>query len=143
MPISFPLSPSTNQTYTYNNIVWRYDGNSWNKVGSSITGPADVSDRDNTSTGFFSLPRGTTAQRPTSVNDGYVRFNTDLDRVEYYDATLAAWITVSGVTSSLTTMSVDYLVVAGGGGGGGYLAGGGGGGGFRTGTSTVNFTNRN
>jgi len=123
MPISFPANPTANQTYTYNNSVWRYDGNSWVRSGTSITGPADVSDRANTSTGFFSLPRGTTAQRPTSVNDGYMRFNTDLDRVEYYDVTLASWITVSGVTSTASSMSVEYLIVAGGGGGGAAEAG--------------------
>jgi hypothetical protein len=136
MPISFPANPTVNQTYTYNNSVWRYDGNSWVKSGTSITGPADVSDRNNTSTGFFSLPRGTTAQRPGSAADGYMRFNTDLDRVEYYDVTVGGWITVSGVTSSATTMNLDYLVVAGGGAGGNYYYGGGGGaGGFRTGTA--------
>jgi len=52
-------------------------------------GSAVVYNTDSNNTGFFSLPRGTTAQRPTSVNDGYMRFNTDLDRVEYYDVTLS------------------------------------------------------
>ena len=46
--------------------------------------PALVSDQDNTSTGHFDVPAGTTAQRPVSPNSGYVRFNTDLDQLEQY-----------------------------------------------------------
>ena len=30
------------------------------------------------------LPTGTTAERPPSPEDGYIRFNTDTDNVEYY-----------------------------------------------------------
>ena len=29
MPINFPLSPSVNQTYTYNGRTWIYNGNAW------------------------------------------------------------------------------------------------------------------
>jgi len=47
----------------------------------------DFSSVNNTNTGFFSLPRGTTAQRPASSNAGYLRYNTDHyggARPEYY-----------------------------------------------------------
>ena len=47
----------------------------------------DFSSTNNTNTGFFSLPRGTTAQRPASSNQGYLRYNTDHyggARPEYY-----------------------------------------------------------
>ena len=47
----------------------------------------DFSSVNNTNTGFFSLPRGTTAQRPGSSNPGYLRYNTDHyggARPEYY-----------------------------------------------------------
>ena len=37
----------------------------------------NFSSQNNTNTGFFSLPRGTTAQRPASSNQGYLRYNTD------------------------------------------------------------------
>jgi hypothetical protein len=33
------------------------------------------------------LPSGTTAQRPTTVSAGYIRFNTDTDVLEVYDGT--------------------------------------------------------
>lgn len=51
--------------------------------GGSIA-PALVSDQANTSTGYFDLPAGTTAQRPANSNTGYVRFNTTLDQLEQY-----------------------------------------------------------
>lgn len=41
-----------------------------------------------TSSGLL-LPVGNTAQRPSPVNQGTVRYNTDLDRVEVYDG--AGW----------------------------------------------------
>ena len=34
MPIDFPSSPTTNQTYTYNNKVWVYSGTAW--VGGTV-----------------------------------------------------------------------------------------------------------
>jgi hypothetical protein len=46
--------------------------------------PIAISDRINTSTGFFDLPTGTTAQRPSSPNNGYIRFNTTLGTLEIY-----------------------------------------------------------
>ena len=34
MPIDFPSSPTTNQTYTYNNKLWVYNGTAW--VGGTV-----------------------------------------------------------------------------------------------------------
>jgi hypothetical protein len=48
--------------------------------------PAVVSDTNNTSTGYFDLPAGTTAQRPITPNVGYVRYNTTLGFLEQYTA---------------------------------------------------------
>ena len=50
------------------------------------------------------LPRGTTAQRPSNAPAGSVRFNTDNDRLEYYDGTV--WRNGDG-SSSQTTMTRD------------------------------------
>ena len=55
--------------------------NSWQVV--AVT-PTAVSDQSNTSTGYFDLPAGTTAQRPSSPNVGYIRYNTTLGFVEQY-----------------------------------------------------------
>ena len=48
------------------------------------------------------LPSGTTAQRPTTVSAGYVRFNTDLGGLEIYDGT--AW---DNVTSTITSQVLN------------------------------------
>jgi hypothetical protein len=127
-------------------------------------GPTQVSDEANTSTGYFQLPRGTTAQRPASPATGMVRFNTELNYIEEYRS--GQWIAVSNVfaasggtetivnvggtnykvhtfTTSGTftvqsgTASVEYLIVAGGGGGGSEHGGGGGAGGRLTGTTSL------
>jgi hypothetical protein len=59
------------------------------KAGGTISGNVD-----NTSTGYFDLPTGTTAQRPGSPNSGMIRFNTDLTQFEGY--TGSAWSAVGG-----------------------------------------------
>ena len=74
-------------------------------------------------TGYFTLPAGTTAQRPGSPTQGMTRYNTTLGYVEWYDTTGATWRPIYQAPS----ISVDYLVVAGGGGGGSHVGGGGGG----------------
>tara|TARA_R110000868_G_scaffold14_7_gene228 strand:- start:13185 stop:14612 length:1428 start_codon:yes stop_codon:yes gene_type:complete len=117
--------------------------------------PTAVSDQNNTSTGYFDLPSGTTAQRPASPAVGMIRFNTTLNYTEEYrDGVWQALsnvftaeggtVTTSGsykihtFTSSGTftvlsgTKAVEYLVVAGGAGGGGDSGGGGGAGGYRS-----------
>jgi hypothetical protein len=91
-------------------------------------------------TGYLGLPVGTTAQRPGSPVNGYMRYNTSTGYGEIYNATLGQWLQF-GAPPVLNT---EYLVVAGGGAGGGvsnfggYHAGGGGGGagGYLAGTLT-------
>ena len=50
-----------------------------NKANDTITG-----DIGNTSTGFFRIPSGTTAQRPATPLDGMRRYNTTTLRDEFY-----------------------------------------------------------
>jgi hypothetical protein len=99
-----------------------------NGSGGSVT-PAAVSDQNNTSTGYFDLPLGTSAQRPGSATTGMIRFNSTVSRYEGYNG--SEWVPF--VTSGYP-YTVEYLVVAGGGGGGG-TGGGGGAGGYRNSTS--------
>jgi hypothetical protein len=100
---------------------------------ANVTGvtPAVVSDQANTSTGYFDLPAGTTAQRPGSFTSGQTRYNTTLGVLEYSDGTY--WYSITATNNS--AYSADYLVVAGGGGGRNYA--GGGGGGTASGTTTL------
>lgn len=58
----------------------------------SVT-PQDVSDQDNTSTGFFDLPAGTTLERPANPNIGYLRFNVDLGYLEQF--TTSGWLSIA------------------------------------------------
>jgi mucin-19 len=92
----------------------------------TITNTGAVYDALTSSTGFFDLPAGTTAQRPGSPVAGMIRYNTTLGYPEWYSG--VAWIPMSEPAN----ISVDYLVIAGGGGGGAGRGGGGGAGGYRT-----------
>lgn len=49
---------------------------------------------DNNSTGYFDLPTGTTAQRPSVGNSGMVRFNTSINQFEGYNG--SNWGTIGG-----------------------------------------------
>ena len=139
---------------TYTNLL--FNPNSGLLQATSLTGtlpPAEVSDQNNTSTGYFDLPVGTTGERPGSPAEGMIRFNTTLTQTEEYRSSqwhaLSNKFTVTGGTISTaggynihtftssgtltvegaSASGVDYIVVAGGGGGGGSGAGGGGAGG--------------
>lgn len=46
--------------------------------------PALVSDQQNTSTGLFSLPAGTSAERPGTSYNGSLRYNTEFNRLEQF-----------------------------------------------------------
>lgn len=108
------------------NKFLKADG-TWSASGGGGT-PASVSDQANTSTGYFSLPRGTTAQRPGSPpQSGLCRMNTDNNQPEWYDSVNGIWVEFADGRQ----YDVEALIVAGGGGGGGGDGGGGGAGGYR------------
>ena len=65
--------------------------------------PAGVSDQANTSTGYFDLPAGTTAQRPVSPNTGMLRYNTTLGTLEQYNST--GWETIGGNQPVIASIS--------------------------------------
>ena len=56
-----------------------------------------------TGNGALSVPIGTTAQRPSTPNIGYVRFNTDIGNLENYTAN--GWFKVSIQQPSITSIS--------------------------------------
>lgn len=101
--------------------------------------PAQVSDQNNSSTGYFDLPVGTTAQRPVSPAEGMIRYNTTTSEYEVYKASLWRLIPVTAYS-----VSVEYLVIAGGAAGGssadGGGSGGGGAGGYRTATLSIDLS---
>lgn len=78
--------------------------------------PAQVSDQANTSTGYFDVPTGTTAQRPGSPTSGAIRFNTDTGSLEFYDGT--TWIqtnlipVVNSVTGTIYAGAASTLTLS-------------------------------
>jgi hypothetical protein len=97
------------------------------QLASGVLTPTAVSDQLNSSTGYFDLPAGTTAQRPGSSVNGMARYNSTTSQFEVYQN--GSW------TSYASVYTVEYLVIAGGGAGGGNGGGGGGGGGYRSSVS--------
>lgn len=70
---------------------------------STLFSPNIFSDKINVSTGYFSLPAGTTAQRPTSPPNGSVRFNTDLGVYEWYDSVSTLWLNYGTIRPAYAT----------------------------------------
>lgn len=84
-------STSTTTAATPNSVktAWDLANAALPKAGGTLSGNVD-----NTATGYFDLPVGTTAQRPVSPNSGYIRFNTDLGQYEGYNG--SAWASIGG-----------------------------------------------
>lgn len=162
MAITFPASPTLNQTTTTGGQLWIWNGTNWKAAASAA---AAVYDTAAISTGYFSLPAGTTGERPASPTAGMTRWNTTLDVAEmwtgstwYIYATTIQYISATGgVTTTSgnykihtftssgtftpitvpTNSTIEYLVIAGGGAGGYDRGGGGGAGGLLTGIGFV------
>lgn len=84
--------------------------------GSSLTGiQTSPYDQSTSSTGFFALPSGTTAQRPGSPAAGYARFNSDKTSFEYYTGT--DWVVgdirpvISGLSGSVFLNTASNLTL--------------------------------
>jgi hypothetical protein len=108
-----------------------YDGTRFQLIGNVATATT-VSDTVNSSTGYFQLPQGTTAQRPSSPANGMTRVNNTTNRLEIYSSNVSGWVNIAALTNP--PPAVEYLVVAGGGGGASYRGGAGGAGGLLTAT---------
>ena len=73
--------------------------------------PTAVSDQANSSTGYFDIPSGTTAQRPGTPNTGMVRYNTTIGYMEVY--TSAGWTTLAAPPAISSVSPTDYSGNAG------------------------------
>lgn len=58
-----------------------------------------------TGTGSLTIPLGTTAQRPGIPVEGMIRYNTDLNVLEFYNATAVAWQQTGVVGGAVTSVS--------------------------------------
>jgi len=72
--------------------------------------PAAVSDQANSSTGYFDLPVGTTAQRPGSPTSGNMRYNTSTTSFEGYNGT--AWGSIGGGASAGGAIYENTLTIS-------------------------------
>lgn len=105
--LDFQIDPitlvSTVTSFTTSTVfgtgVWNYSTvtNKWDLIQNTSTVQGDITpmrvdDQINTSTGYFTLPAGTTLQRPMIPSNGYMRYNTTIDAVEYYSQ--GSWITL-------------------------------------------------
>jgi hypothetical protein len=81
-------------------------------------------------TGSFTVPAGTTAQRPASPTVGMIRMNSTTGEPEWYDTVNGQWVTFADLAQ--TRYEAEMIIVAGGGGCGANIyddaAGAGGGG---------------
>jgi hypothetical protein len=93
---------------------------------NSVPTPAAVSDAANSSTGYFALPAGTTAQRPGSPAEGMTRYNETNGTPEWYDSSSSSWKPFSDSEG----YPIEVLIIGGGGGSGQDNGGGGGAGGY-------------
>lgn len=100
-----PTGTADNTTFLRGDSVW---------ATVSVT-PTAVSDQANSSTGYFDLPAGTTAQRPVSPSSGNMRYNTSTNGFEGYNGT--AWGSIGGGASAggaiyenTTTISSNYTL---------------------------------
>lgn len=100
-----PTGTADNTTFLRGDSVW---------ATVSVT-PTAVSDQVNSSTGYFDLPAGTTAQRPASPSSGNMRYNTSTNGFEGYNG--SAWGSIGGGASAggviyenSTTISANYTL---------------------------------
>ena len=81
------------------------------EVSWDVVTPASVSDQSNSSTGYFDLPAGSTAQRPGSAGTGNFRYNSELAKLEYYNGT--KWTTVKPEDTDTYWADVKLLLRGG------------------------------
>ncbi len=78
--------------------------------------PTAVSDQTNSSTGYFDLPAGTTAERPVSPPTGATRYNTSTGSIEFYNST--TWVStnlipvVNSVTGTIYAGAASTLTLS-------------------------------
>ena len=94
-------------TGTASSTTFLRGDNAWTTV--SVT-PTAVSDQANSSTGYFDLPAGTTAQRPGSPTSGNMRYNTSTNGFEGYNG--SAWGSIGGGASAGGAIYENTLTIS-------------------------------
>lgn len=95
VPNGYTLTTSTYlgaETWTYSTATQRWWSTQEPSQQYTLT-PSLIEDQATTSTGYIDFPYGTTAQRPQGPTPGYMRFNTDLGLMEYWN-TAGTWVQI-------------------------------------------------
>ena len=86
------------------------------KAQQTVTASAEsISNKNNTSTGYFAVPAGTTAQRPASPANGHVRLNTTIGSFEFYNN--GNWSqtnnvpTINSITGSIIAANASNITI--------------------------------
>lgn len=58
---------------------------------------------------FVQLPKGATTEQPSSPYGGMIRFNTTLNKLEYYNGT--SWVALSGGVGGAATITIDTFTI--------------------------------
>jgi microcystin-dependent protein len=105
MPIDFPSSPTTNQTYTYNNKVWVYSGTAW--VGGTVISALPA--------GSMQMYAGTATQTvsvgvvTTTAPSGWLLANGDAISRTTYSSLFSSIGTTYGTGDGSTTFNLPDL----------------------------------
>lgn len=72
MPIDFPASPTTGQTYTFNNRSWTYNGSAWDRVPANTSPSGAFVETDNTINANYTISAGKNAMSagPITIANG-------------------------------------------------------------------------
>jgi len=97
--VTAPSSPAEGSMWLHSETgdLYVYAGGGWVLAGGGgggSGGVAAVYDVASSSTGYFSLPSGTTAQRPATAANGMIRYNTTIGTLEQYNT--LGWQRVGG-----------------------------------------------
>ena len=99
MAISFPVSPTTNQTYTYNNKIWTWNGTRWLTTGGNLTA---------TNSTIVPILTGNTA--PGATTTGSIWIDTDTGALSVYVG--GAWALASAGVINLADSAVTANALA-------------------------------
>lgn len=99
MPIDFPTSPATSQTYTFGGKTWRYNGSAWVLEGQAV---AVASPNEKTRTINFIVDGGGSVV--TAGSKGFVQID--------FNANVVSWDIYSDVASSNVKIDVSKATYA-------------------------------
>lgn len=140
MAINFPSNPSNNDTYSFNNITWTFDGTRWRKptpaasaASSTVVSSTEPAGNVATGTIWFDTNASTTKiysgsgwtevsssssgsievsnTTPSSPTAGTLWFNTDTNIIKVYDG--SQWIESTVTADQLNLGTGAFLLPAG------------------------------